>query len=149
MYLKPGQSVNEWMYWRISIQIWTTSNCVAKRFTLHNHEIFSLTHSMVQDIIWKVDCHSACQKISCFHYGTQRFITVFTKARHWILSWASQIQFAPSIPISLRSILMLSSHLHLSLTVVSYLRTSQPKPCKHLSPPPRVPHVLSTSSFLI
>jgi hypothetical protein len=25
-----------------------------------------LTYSMVQKIIWKADCHSACQKISCF-----------------------------------------------------------------------------------
>jgi hypothetical protein len=36
-------------------------------------------------------------------YGTRRFITVFTKARHWTLSRARRIQFAPSIPISLRS----------------------------------------------
>jgi hypothetical protein len=36
---------------------------------------------------------------------------MFTKARHWTLSWASRIQFATSIPISLRSILMLSSYL--------------------------------------
>jgi hypothetical protein len=27
---------------------------------------YLLTHSMVQDIIWKSDCHSARQKISCF-----------------------------------------------------------------------------------
>jgi hypothetical protein len=27
-------------------------------------------------------------------YGTRRFITVFTQARHWTLSWASWIQFA-------------------------------------------------------
>jgi hypothetical protein len=39
-------------------------------------------------------------------YGTRRFITVITKAHHWTLSWASWIQFAPSIPISPRSILM-------------------------------------------
>jgi hypothetical protein len=25
-----------------------------------------LLHYMVQDIIWKADCHSACQKILCF-----------------------------------------------------------------------------------
>jgi len=31
-------------------------------------------------------------------HGNRRFITVFTKARHWTLSWASWIQFAPSIP---------------------------------------------------
>jgi hypothetical protein len=76
----------------------------------------SLTHSMVQDIIWKADSHSACQKISCFLYGTRRFITVFTKCHHWTLSWASRIQFAPSMPVSLRSILMLSSHLRLGLS---------------------------------
>jgi hypothetical protein len=74
--------------------------------------------------------------LSC---GTRRFITVFTKARHWTLYWASWIQFAPSIPISLKSILMLSSHLRLGLPSGSYLRTSQPKPCKHLSPTPCVP----------
>jgi hypothetical protein len=48
-------------------------------------------------------------------YATRRFITVFTKAHYWTLSWASWIQFAPSIPISLRSSLVLSSHLRLGL----------------------------------
>jgi hypothetical protein len=43
-------------------------------------------------------------------YGTRRFITVFTKARHWTLSWASRIQFAPSIPISLN---VIQNHLHI------------------------------------
>jgi hypothetical protein len=45
-----------------------------------------LTYSKVQDIILKADCHSACQKISCFLYGTRRFITMLTKARQWTLS---------------------------------------------------------------
>jgi hypothetical protein len=31
--------------------------------------------------------------VSCFLHGTRRFITVFTKARHWTLSLASWIQF--------------------------------------------------------
>jgi hypothetical protein len=66
-------------------------------------------------VFQKADSHSACQTIACFIYGTRRFITMFTKARHWTLSWASRIQFAPSIPLSLRSILMLSSHLRLGL----------------------------------
>jgi hypothetical protein len=48
-------------------------------------------------------------------YGTRKFITAFTKARHRTLSWTSWIQFAPSILISLRSILMLPSHLCLGL----------------------------------
>jgi hypothetical protein len=49
---------------------------------------------MVQDILWKVDSHSACQTIACFLYGTQRFITLFTKACHWTLSWASWTQLS-------------------------------------------------------
>jgi len=60
------------------------------------------------------DCRSASQKIS-FLYGTRKFITVFKKARYWTLSSASWIHFAPLIPISLRSILTLPSHLHLHL----------------------------------
>jgi hypothetical protein len=73
---------------------------------------YSLTHS-VQDTIWKADSNSACQTIACFIYGTRRF--VFTKARQSTLSWASRIQFTPSIPISIKPILMLSSHLRLGL----------------------------------
>jgi hypothetical protein len=37
-------------------------------------------------------------------YGTRRFITVFTRAFHWSLSWARSIQSIPSHPISLRSL---------------------------------------------
>jgi hypothetical protein len=55
-----------------------------------------LTHSKVQGILWKAASHSACQTLACFLYGTRRFITVLTKA--------SRIQFAPLIPMSLRSI---------------------------------------------
>jgi len=47
---------------------------------------------MVQDIIWKADSHSSCQKISCFLYRTRMFITVCTKARHWPLSWSRLIK---------------------------------------------------------
>jgi hypothetical protein len=36
---------------------------------------------MVQDILWKADSRSDCQKTAYFLYGNQRFITVWTKAR--------------------------------------------------------------------
>jgi hypothetical protein len=75
-------------------------------------------------------------KKSCFLYGKRRFITVLTKARHWTLSWASRIYFTSSIPVSLRSLLMLSSHLHLGLP-------------SSFSPASYVPHVPPTSSSLI
>ena len=48
-------------------------------------------------------------------YGTRKFITAFTSAHHLSLSWASSIQSMPPHPTYWRSILILSSHLHLSL----------------------------------
>jgi hypothetical protein len=40
---------------------------------------------------------------------------MFTRALHWSLSWARSIQSTPSHPISLRYILILSTHLRLGL----------------------------------
>jgi hypothetical protein len=48
-------------------------------------------------------------------YGTWKFITVFTRALHWSLSWARSIQSIPSHPIYLKTILTLSTHLRLRL----------------------------------
>jgi hypothetical protein len=48
-------------------------------------------------------------------YWTRRFITVFTRSLQWSLSWARSTQSTPSHPISLRSILILSTHLRLGL----------------------------------
>jgi hypothetical protein len=42
-------------------------------------------------------------------YGTRRFITVFTRARHRSISWARQIQSITSNPISWKPTLILSS----------------------------------------
>jgi hypothetical protein len=43
-------------------------------------------------------------------YGTRRFITVFKRSCPWFLSWARCIQSTPFHPISLRSVLILSSN---------------------------------------
>jgi hypothetical protein len=48
-------------------------------------------------------------------YGTRRFITAHTSARHLSQSWASSIQSTYPHPTSRRSILILSSHLSLGL----------------------------------
>jgi hypothetical protein len=55
------------------------------------------------------------------------------RALHWSLSWAISIQSTTSQPISLRSILILSTHLRLGLTSgllafppISYLHSSSP-----------------------
>ena len=48
-------------------------------------------------------------------YGTRRIITASTYSRYLFLSWASSIQFITQHFTSWRSILLLSSHLHLGL----------------------------------
>ena len=48
-------------------------------------------------------------------YGTRRFLTALTSARHLSLSWASPIQSSYPNPTSWRSILILFSHLRLGL----------------------------------
>ena len=48
-------------------------------------------------------------------YGTRKFITALTSARHLSLSWANSIQSMHPRPISWKSILQLFSHLHLVL----------------------------------
>ena len=54
------------------------------------------------------------KKFSAF-YGTRKFITVLTSARHLSLSWANYIHSPQPLPTSWRSILILSSHLRLGL----------------------------------
>ena len=50
-------------------------------------------------------------------YGTRRFITAFTSARHLSLSCARSIQYITPHPTSWISILILSSHLRLGLPI--------------------------------
>jgi hypothetical protein len=49
-------------------------------------------------------------------YGILRFITVFTSARHWSLSWDRWIQSTTLHPNPVRSVLILSSYICLGLT---------------------------------
>jgi len=46
---------------------------------------------MEQSPYRKANSHSAGQSIPCL-YGTRNFITVFTRARYWSLSWVRWIQ---------------------------------------------------------
>jgi len=89
------------------------------------------------------------KKIPAF-YGTRRFITVFTSAHHWPLSWARWILSTPSCPISLSSILI-SFHLRQGLRrgLVSSLQVLWPKFCINFPSLPYVLHSLPISSSLI
>jgi hypothetical protein len=59
-------------------------------------------------------------------HGTRRFTTVFIRTLHRSLPWARLIQSIPPHPISLRSILLLSSHLRLVFLVASFLLVYPP-----------------------
>jgi len=54
------------------------------------------------------------KKFPAFH-GTRVFITALTSVRHLSLSWASPIQSIYPHPTSWRSVLILSTYLHLGL----------------------------------
>ena len=73
-------------------------------YLLHGAEPFLRSQLLLQLI----------KKFPAF-YGTRKFITVLTSARHLSLSWAYSIQSPQPLPTSSRSILILSSHLRLGL----------------------------------
>jgi len=73
-----------------------------------------LLHPRNRVLLEKLTGSQLIKKFPAF-YGTRRFITAFTSARHLSVSWASSIQSIPPNPTSWRSILMLSSHLCLGL----------------------------------
>ena len=65
-------------------------------------------------LLEKLTVSAASQEIPRI-FGTRKFITVLTSARHLSLSWANSIQSPQPTPNSWRSILILSSHLRLGL----------------------------------
>jgi hypothetical protein len=72
-----------------------------------------LTHSLhVQDIIWKADCHSACQKIFRLLMGPESLLPCSQKPATGPYPEPAE---SSSITICPRSVLMLFSHLRLGL----------------------------------
>jgi hypothetical protein len=100
--------------------------------TLYQHVTSQLGRHLIRGrrVFWRFACHNELtpwsrvldkltviqlvKKFPAF-YVIRRFITLFTTDRHWSLSWVRWIQSAPSHPISIRSILILTSHLLLGL----------------------------------
>jgi hypothetical protein len=75
---------------------------------------YLLTYPMEQSPSWEANRFVASQEIPRI-FVLRNYITAFTSARHPSLSWASSIQFIHTRPISLRSILILSTHLRMDL----------------------------------
>jgi hypothetical protein len=91
------------------------------------------------------------QLVKKFHifYGTLSLITVFTRARHWYLSWGRRVQTTPLHAVSLRSILMLSSHLRLHPTSCVFRLGSRLDLRVHFSSPRACYMPFSSSLHLI
>ena len=84
-----------------------------------------LAYSMEQSPSWEANWFLQLIKKFPAFYGTRKFITLLTSARHLFLSWTNSIQSPQPLPTSWRSILILSSHPRLGLPngllLISYL----------------------------
>jgi len=83
------------------------------RTVILNLLTYLLTH-WSRVLLEKLTGSAASQEIPRI-FGTRRFISVLTNARHLFLYWANSIQSIQPPPTSWRSILILSSHLRLGL----------------------------------
>ena len=82
---------------------------------LSNTYLLTYLHTyLLQSPSWEANRFQLVKKFPAF-YGTRRFITTSTRARHLPLSWFSSIQSIPPHPTSWRFILILFSHLRLGL----------------------------------
>ena len=88
------------------------------------------------------------KKFPAFH-GTRMFITALTSVRQLSLSWASPIYSIYTHPTSWRSILILSTHLHLGLPSGLLPSGFPTKTLYTFSPHPYAPHAQPISFFSI
>ena len=87
------------------------------KMSLKSFYYYSLTYLLTPCstvLLEKLTGSAASQEIPRI-FGTRRFVTVPTSARHLSLSWANSIQSSQPPPTSWRSILILSSNLRLGL----------------------------------
>ena len=86
-------------------------------YLLTSHLLTLLTYLLTPWSRVRLDKLTSSQPVKKFpaSYGTRRFLTAFTSARHLSLSWVRLIQSMPSHPTSWRAIFILFSHLRLGL----------------------------------
>ena len=111
----------------------------------------SLTHLLTprsRVLLEKLTGSQLVRKLPAF-YGTRRFITACTSARHLSLYWGRSIQSILPNPTSCRSVLILFINYVWAFQVESFLQASPPKICTNLFYPPYVLHAQSISSLSI
>ena len=84
---------------------------------------------------------AASQEILRTFYGTRKFITVHTSARHLSLSWANSIQFTNPLPLHECPSLILSFHLRLGLPIGLFPSGFPHQNPVHTSPLPHTRHM--------
>ena len=100
--------------------IWGSCNSNGWRYSVNNttsvsNDVYYLLTPWSRVLLEKLASLQLVKKFPAF-FGTRRFLTALTtSARHLSLSWASPIQSSYPNRTSWRSILLLSSHLHLGL----------------------------------
>jgi hypothetical protein len=113
---------------------------------------YLLTYLPTQWSIFLLEKVTSLQLVKKFpaFYGTRRFITAFTSARHLSVSWARSIHSMPPTSYFL--------YIHLNITLPSTPGSHQwslspqvfhPKSCTRLSPPPSELHAPPISFFSI
>ena len=100
-------------YFRFFIMYtWLSFRFPNQTYLLHGAELLTPCSKVVLE---ELTASQLLKKFPAF-YGTQRFITAFTSARHLSLSWASSFQSMSPYPTFWSTILILSSHLRLGLS---------------------------------
>jgi len=92
----------------------TSVNTPARNITRPRCQLNSILSPRSIVLLEKLTGSQLVKKFPAF-FGTRRFITAFISARHLSLSWVSSILYIPPHPTSWRSILILSSHIHIGL----------------------------------
>jgi hypothetical protein len=80
---------------------------------------------------WEDNRHFSSQEIFQHILKPRRFITVFARACHLPLSWASYVQSLPPYTISTKVVLILYFHLRLCHPSGSFRLAFPPKACIH------------------
>jgi hypothetical protein len=121
----PRQGISKWstIYSTFSRSGWSVvrSASLAKRITSkkrpspHLHKVPTRSNKVSPRTLQTALVFTQLLKKFPAFYGTRRFITIFTTARHWSLSWARRIQSTSSHTVSPRFVLILSSKLCLGL----------------------------------